>query len=202
MSTVREMSEDYLKTVYELCIFLRLNGHGPLGERIMTAAVEVATLSHTTWSNLSQDGFFDNLVKTHEMADKLSHLIALVEYLELGYEEFDKVKEDTDAIYKMSRSSINTLQKNMAKQDESKDKDKSVDESKLKQRPTRQMREQREIRKAPAEMQKVLAEEGNNTTPETSGSCEVSDVPFTTEEEHAEPASTDEVIEEREVESA
>ena len=83
MSTVREMSEDYLKTVYELCIFLRLNGHGPLGERIMTAAVEVATLSHTTWSNLSQDGFFDNLVKTHEMADKLSHIIDLVEYLAL-----------------------------------------------------------------------------------------------------------------------
>lgn len=200
MSTVREISDEYIKTVYELCIFLRLNGHGSLGERILTAALEVNTLSHITWSYLSQDGFLDNLVKTHEMAEKLTHMIEIVEYLDLGYNELDKIKEDTEAIYKMSRSSINTLQKNMAKQDEPKDK--TVDKAKLDQRPTRQMREQREIRKAPAEIQKELADEGNNTTPESSGSCEVSEVPFTTEQEHAEPSVSNENNEEKEVASA
>lgn len=134
MSTVREMSEEYLKTAYELCVFLRLHSHAALGERIMTTAVEVATLSHTTWAYYGTDGFVGNLVKTHEMADKLLHLINIVEYLDLKYSGFEKVKQDTEAIYKMSRSSINTLQKNQTKKDDAKEREEK--------RPTEQLKEQ------------------------------------------------------------
>jgi len=68
------------------------------------------------------------------MADKLLHLINIVEYLDLKYSGFEKVKQDTEAIYKMSRSSINTLQKNQTKKDDAKEREEK--------RPTEQLKEQ------------------------------------------------------------
>ncbi len=181
MSTVREMSEEYLKTAYELCVFLRLHSHPALGERIMTTAVDLSTLSHTTWAYYGSDGFIGNLVKTYETADKLMHLISVVEYLELDYSGFDKVKQDTEAIYKMSRSSINTLhsKSNGGKKDERKS---GTDSAK---RPTQELKdmhgqgEQMQTAsassEAPAELP-VISDEGEGNTTCSSG------LPFEIEE--------------------
>ena len=135
MATVKDMAEEYIREMYELCVFLRLHGHSSLGERIMSAAIEVSSLSRTTWARHGNESFFDNLVKTHEMADKLTLLIGLVEYLDLGYSGLEKAKLDTEAIYKMSRSSINTV---LAKLNGNKKVEKKVvkDDS----RPTEQLK--------------------------------------------------------------
>ncbi|SCW31412.1 hypothetical protein SAMN02910456_00486 [Ruminococcaceae bacterium YRB3002] len=109
MSTVREMSGEYLQTVYELNLFLKMEGHSALGERLFTCAVEIATLSHTVWANFSTDGFRENLIRTHEMADRASSLVGVVEYLDLGYPNMQKVKDDTAALFRMSKASLNTI---------------------------------------------------------------------------------------------
>ncbi len=182
MSTVREMSEEYLKTAYELCVFLRLHSHPALGERIMTTAVDLSTLSHTTWAYYGSDGFIGNLVKTYEAADKLMHLISVVEYLELDYSGFDKVKQDTEAIYKMSRSSINTLhsKSSSGKKDERKS---GTDSAK---RPTQELKDMHgQGEQIPAELPVSSAEGEGNTAAKTaesdSAACS-SGLPFEIEE--------------------
>lgn len=170
MSTVKDMSAEYLNEAYELALFLRINNHASLGERIVTAALEVATLSNTTWANYRNEGFYDNLIKTHEVADRLMRLLDIVKYLELPYQDLDKIYEDTTAIYKMSRSSVNTLIKKLNTGRNQQSSTSSSQQSGIDSRPSRQMRngtlhqEQEE---------KEIAREGNDTTPET-----VSELPF------------------------
>ena len=193
MNTVKDMSVEYLNEAYELALFLRLNNHASLGERITTAALEVATLSNTTWANHGTDGFYANLIKTHEVADRLMRLLDIVKYLELPYNAMDKVYEDTTAIYKMSRSSVNTLLK---KNSPNKDKQQAGGspqpvQTDADERPSRMMR----MNNSQVSEEKEIAREGNDTTPETEG------LPFEisqTEKEPSEGADSvpEEVVEE------
>jgi hypothetical protein len=197
------MSEEYLKDAYELALYLRLNSHASLGERIVTAALEIATLSNTTWANYRNEGFYDNLIKTHEVADRLMRLIDIVKYLELPYKAFDKVYEDTTAIYKMSRSSVNTLIKkispNKGQQQTSPASQPSAPETD--ERPSRQIRfgnsHVDESPKEDKDEEKEIAREGNDTTPDTDG-----ELPFEIEQNVKEPAEGGDNGSEEEVEEA
>ena len=164
MSIVKEMSVVYLNEVYELALYLRINNHASLGERIVTAALEVATLSNTTWANYRNDGFYDNLIKTHEVADRLMRLLDIVKYLELPYRDFDKVYEDTSSIYKMSRSSVNTLVKKLNANRNQQSAIPAPQQSEIDSRPSRQMRNMSSHQE---QEEKEIAREGNDTTPET-----------------------------------
>ena len=142
--------------MYELCVFLRMNGHSTLGERIFTQAVEVSVLSHTSWTTVTNNEFIANLVKTHEAADKLMTLMELVMYLDLGYGDAEKAYKDTEAIHKMSKSSLNTIftkqgLKTVNKNDRS-------DGNK----PTKQLRDKKEAEK---EQKQAFKEMGNETVP-------------------------------------
>lgn len=163
MSTIKDMSKDYVNSMYELCVFLRMHGHTTLGERIFTQAVEVSVLSHTSWTTVTNKEFLANLVKTHEAADKLMTLMDLVKYLELGYKGTDKAYEDTDAIYKMSKSSLNTIfTKQGLKVAYKSDKD-NKDEQDEGEKPTRQLKTQTD---AEIEQKQAFKELGNETVPE------------------------------------
>ena len=160
MSTIKDMSLDYVNSVYELSIFLRLNGHNTLGERLVTAAVDLATLSHTSWTTTDDKEFLTNLTKTHETADKLVSLINIVTYLELGYSGLGKVSEDTQAIFKMSKSSLNTFFTRhgikVMKKTESAGTKEDQPSQQLKSRYTANQND----------IKQEIAQEGNNTVPD------------------------------------
>ncbi|MCR5060958.1 MAG: hypothetical protein K6A80_08025 [Saccharofermentans sp.] len=156
MSTIKEMSKDYVSSVYELCVFLRMNGHTTLGERIFTQAVEISVLSHTSWTTVTNSEFIANLVKTHEAADKLMILMDLVKYLDLGYSDTDKVYKDTEAIHKMSKSSLNTIFSKQGLKTVNKDNRSNGN------KPTRQLRDKNEAEK---EQKQAFKEMGNETIP-------------------------------------
>ena len=158
MATIKDMSQTFLNEIYELSIFLRLNGHSTLGERIVTAAVEVATLSHISWTTSTNGEFLANLVKTHEYADKLNSLMEIVKYLELGYEGMAKVIEDTEAIFKMSRSSVNTTFTKLGLKEA-----KKSDAPESGYKPSKDLKTQVEKKN---EERKDIAREGNDTVPE------------------------------------
>ena len=166
MSTVKDMSAEYMNEAYELALYLRLNNHAALGERIVTAALEISTLSNTTWAYYGTEGFHGNLIKTHEVADRLMRLLDIVKYLELPYKALDKVYEDTTAIYKMTRSSVNTLIKKSS-QGKGQQQSPAVSQAAVMEadeRPSRMMR----LGSNAAE-EKEIAREGNDTTPNSEG---------------------------------
>lgn len=156
MSTIKEMSKDYVSSIYELCVFLRMNGHTTLGERIFTQAVEVSVLSHTSWTTVTNSEFIANLVKTHEAADKLMTLMELVMYLDLGYSDTEKVYKDTEAIHKMSKSSLNTIFSKQGLKAVNKNDRSGGD------KPTRQLRDKNEAEKS---QKQAFKEMGNETVP-------------------------------------
>ena len=189
MSTIKDMSLDYVNSVYELSIFLRLNGHNTLGERLVTAAVELATLSHTSWTTTDDKQFLANLTQTHETADKLVSLINIVTYLDLGYKGLEKVSEDTQAIYKMSRSSLNTFFTRhgikVMKKTESAGSKEDQPSQQLKSRYTANQ----------SDIKEEIAQEGNDTVPAVQDQSS-EDLPFETGQDDAD---TDQIKDEEEM---
>ena len=159
MATIKEMSQEYLQEIYELSIFLRMHGHSSLGERILTAASEIATLSHVSWTTVTNDAFIANLVKTHEFAEKLNGFIGIVNYLDLGYDEMKKITEDTEAIYKMSRSSLNTVFSKFGLKEQ-----KKYESPSLSNLPSKKLADQY-VGKNNA-LKQELAQQGNDTVPQ------------------------------------
>lgn len=172
MATIKDMSQQFVNSIYELSIFLRLNGHASLGERILTSAVEIAVLSHTSWTTVTNEEFISNLVRTHECAEKLNDLVGVVKYLELEYEGMGKIIEDTEAIYKMSRSSVNTIFSKLGLKES-----KRGDSASIEHKPSKELKSKMEEKK---KLENEIAREGNDTVPKDNEENNVSenDLPY------------------------
>jgi len=166
MATIKDMSQQFVNSIYELSIFLRLNGHASLGERILTSAVEIAVLSHTSWTTVTNEEFISNLVRTHECAEKLNDLVGVVKYLELEYEGMNKIVEDTEAIYKMSRSSVNTIFSKLGL------KEIKRSDSAMEHKPSKDLKAKMEEKK---KFENEIAREGNDTVPKNDEENEASE---------------------------